>query len=389
MNDQEAKLFLQQMRNVSKNETQSNTKNCVKIIPAYVISVSGQMAKVRLVSDANGVNPFTVPIITSQSVNSGDYVNLAYWDNLSTAVLFCDSNNYPNYPHVSVRPNLLINPFFKVNQRGQSTYAASGWTVDGWYNGAGSDGSLTPNQNGALLKIQRTGIAFYQAVDPIEKNLTGKHVLFSILYTGTPRLVISRFDDVWHHYTSVNFPSSDTPAIATVGADIGDVTTNDEIRCAIYSASGSTSIQVYGTKFEVGMQQSLAYQDDSGAWQLLERPDPLEELKCKRYQQVILPEASRNTVYVGTGLFNTNSGARIFVPYPVPLRTRPSISFNGNFSVTDGLSSYTVSKINLEYSSVNGASILVGTNAASAGGHPAMLRIDNDATGRFIFDANL
>lgn len=288
-----------------------------------------------------------------------------------------------------VRPNLLVNPFFKVNQRRKSTYAAGGWTVDGWYNGAGSDGSLTPNQNGALLEIQRTGIAFYQAVDPIEKNLTGKHVLFSILYTGTPRLVISRFDDAWHHYTSVNFPSSDTPAIATVGADIGDVTTNDEIRCAIYSASGSTSIQVYGTKFEVGMQQSLAYQDDSGAWQLLGQPDPLEEIKCKRYQ-IALPQGNTlNYSPIGYGYILGGNSARILIPTPVKMRTNPTLVFiSGNISglsILAGENTFIPTSVSTIFALEYGVSINFTIPSGATNG-PCTLRC---TSGYALLDANL
>ena len=284
-----------------------------------------------------------------------------------------------------VRKNLLINPFFKVNQRGNITYTSNGYCVDNWeitYKDTGNYGVTVHDDYIVLSAGQERETRVDQFIEDADavfgKTVTGS----ALLEDGTLRTGSAVFQKSSGGYTTETIYTDTTFSFLLQSAP----SMNALVRLVVKEGK---SVGVRAVKLEFGNTQTLAYQDDSGAWQLLEQPDPLELLKCRRYQQVILPEASRNTVYVGAGLFNTNSEARIFVPYPVPLRTRPSLSFNGNFSVTDGSSPYTVSNINLEYSSVNGASILVKTDAASAGGHPAMLRIDNDATGRFIFDANL
>lgn len=289
MNDQEAKLFLQQIRNVSKNETQSNTKNCVKIIPAYVISVSGQMAKVRLVSDANGENPFTVPIITSQSVNSGDYVNLAYWDNLSTAVLFCDSNNYPNYPHVSVRPKLNDNPFFLVNQRGQSSYTGPGYGPDRWMvtgqhkldmlDGGGVKLTVASGSN-ANQMIQ-------QYLEPeIFEQLNGKQVTLAAIVTENEMSLPTYFRVGSAAYG--NIPAGQTGlffATATINYKTGQNYIG--LQCSDRASQNGESISLRAFTMEEGSIQTLGYIDSSGKPVLLERPDPLELVKCKRYLYVI------------------------------------------------------------------------------------------------------
>lgn len=282
-----------------------------------------------------------------------------------------------------VRPNLLVNPFFKVNQRGQTTYPGDVYGVDMW-RATGTQSTLTVDEDGVTLSVS--------AEDPSRRLLEQKfedgtirdgldYTLSVLLQNGELYSGTGQFPTASGAYTDV----FTIPGIGGGRLNVG----NNGVKTIYFIADRGISLSVRAAKLEEGVNQTLAYQDDSDAWQLLERPDPLELLKCRRYQQVILPEANRTTVFVGTGVFTTNSRARIFVPYPVPLRTRPSLSFNGNFAVTDGSSPYTVSAINLEYSSVNGATILADTNAASAIGHPAMLRIDSDATGRFIFDANL
>lgn len=252
-----------------------------------------------------------------------------------------------------VRLNLLINPFFRVDQRNRGTYNSGGWTLDGWYNGASSDSTITQNSNGAVFSIERPGFPFYQAIDPQEHQLSGRKVTFSVLYSGeAPRLVISRFDGSWHHYTSVNFPASENMALATVSAELGDLQSTDQIRAAIYAAANNTTFQVYCAKFEVGENQTIAYQDGNQLT-ILERPDPIESLKCERYQYVVsslsFSNYKSNYAYLGTGIYVTSSQAIIFIPIHVLPRIRPTLTYNGSFIVSNGKATYNVSNITLEH----------------------------------------
>lgn len=291
-----------------------------------------------------------------------------------------------------VRPKLNDNPFFLVNQRGQSSYTVNGYTVDRWKMGTNT-ATLDILSDGVKITLNQAPSndmrLLHQIIeDPqrlISKTIIAAFYVTAVTGTGFQCGFRANSGTISYQYANITQPGLYT-ALFTVPSGCTELLLTT---LALAGTPSGQSITISAATAEIGNTQTLAYQDDSGAWQLLERPDPLELLKCRRYQQVILPEANRTTVFVGTGVFTTNSRARIFVPYPVPLRTRPSLSFNGNFVVTDGSSPYTVSAINLEYSSVNGATILADTNAASAIGHPAMLRIDSGATGRFIFDANL
>lgn len=291
-----------------------------------------------------------------------------------------------------VRPKLNDNPFFLVNQRGQSSYTVNGYTVDRWKMGTNT-ATLDILSDGVKITLNQAPSndmrLLHQIIeDPqrlISKTIIAAFYVTAVTGTGFQCGFRANSGTISYQYANITQPGLYT-ALFTVPSGCTELLLTT---LALAGTPSGQSITISAATAEIGNTQTLAYQDDSGAWQLLERPDPLELLKCRRYQQVILPEANRTTVFVGTGVFTTNSRARIFVPYPVPLRTRPSLSFNGNFAVTDGSSPYTVSAINLEYSSVNGATILADTNAASAIGHPAMLRIESDATGRFIFDANL
>ena len=71
------------------------------------------------------------------------------------------------------------------------------------------------------------------------------------------------------------------------------------LQCSNRANQNGQSISLRAFTVEAGNTQTLAYQDDSGAWQLLERPDPLELLKCQRYfyyaNNILCPGQRKNS----------------------------------------------------------------------------------------------
>lgn len=87
-NEKEAQTLVGQIKEVAKNQYQSQAGTVVNVTPATVISVTGDTAVVRLAyAPGNGSGDFTVPIITRQTISVGDAVNIAYWSSLATAIL--------------------------------------------------------------------------------------------------------------------------------------------------------------------------------------------------------------------------------------------------------------------------------------------------------------
>lgn len=81
-------------------------------------------------------------------------------------------------PHSNV--NLLDNPWFQINQRGQSSYSGQGYTVDRWhlYNGI-----LSIESDGVKISVKsEPGYASF--VEYIEVNLLGKVLTLSVKYGG-------------------------------------------------------------------------------------------------------------------------------------------------------------------------------------------------------------
>ena len=307
MNDQEAKLFLQQIRNVSKNETQSNTKTCIKTTPAYVISVNGQMATVRLVTDLTGANPFNVPIITSQTISPGDYANLAYWDNLSTAVIFSGGNNYPICPNIPIRPNLIDNGCFvgggtgwgafPVNQRGQTSYGV-GHAFDRWkING----GTCTLKPSGVSWTA---GFVLYQMMDGLN------------LADGKARTV-SYVDENHRGFSGV---------LTASYTAIGNYSFTYDTGTSLYMLGHTDAPAIAWVKLEEGENQTLYAENGDGTVTVLPQGlDYGQELaKCQAY---LKPLAG---FYTGGTPASSVTKVSFFVPGP--MRALPVVSGVANLS---------------------------------------------------------
>lgn len=90
MKDSEMDSVLKEFKIFIKNEVDEILRNCIKITTANVISVSSGSATVRLpYANTDGSQDFQANIVTSQTISAGDTVNIAYWCNLSTAVVLC------------------------------------------------------------------------------------------------------------------------------------------------------------------------------------------------------------------------------------------------------------------------------------------------------------
>lgn len=150
-------------------------------------------------------------------------------------------------------PNLLINPDFRINQRGQTEYTSAGYTVDRWR--IYENGNITVG-NGYVLLGAKNGFA--QCIE-CNEFLNGKTVTMSALtnhgfVSGTLKVASEG-----HEYFAVN----DSVQLYHRGNAYGVYPVKETI--------------VYWMKLEIG---SLATP--------FVPPDPATELmKCQRYYQVI------------------------------------------------------------------------------------------------------
>ena len=222
-----------------------------------------------------------------------------------------------------VRKNLLINPFFKVNQRGNITYTSNGYCVDNWeitYKDTGNYGVTVHDDYIMLSAGQERETRVDQFIEDADavfgKTVTGS----ALLEDGTLRTGSAVFQKSSGGYTAETIYTDTTFSFLLQSAP----SMNALVRLVVKEGK---SVGVRAVKLEFGNTQTLAYQDDSGAWQLLEQPDPLEVLKCQRYQFTFA-----NAMRIRASRI-TNSEINFFIPLPTGLRTTPTIVNAQNLQV--------------------------------------------------------
>ena len=163
-------------------------------------------------------------------------------------------------------PNLLINPDFAVNQRGQSSWAGAEYMVDRWYKRA-SDTTIYLNADGSLHVPAKTIFLQRMPIDDYQK-LIGKTLTFTVKYSGEV--------PVWVSFAAPA-PKADISYRIHPDADRFWITTYENmgfVELRYYDPTADHDIE--WAKLEIG-GVSTPYCP----------PDPtLELLKCQRYYQI-------------------------------------------------------------------------------------------------------
>ena len=214
-------------------------------------------------------------------------------------------------------PNLLINPDFKINQRGATSYEKQGYSVDRWkiWNV-----TVTPNANGGITvksdKYSDTGNILQYLENATEGDSTLSCYVTSV--SGTVTMVA---DD-------------NSQVILKQGLNI--VHTSKSTKAFTIFLNRGTSITLKWVKLEQG-KVATAYIV----------PNPADELlKCYRYK------------YIGKAVLRGRcTASQIFgftKDLPTKLRTKPTTTFKSK-------NSYNVNTVDVTLAEQNNAVYLAGT----------------------------
>lgn len=261
--------------------------------------------------------------------------------------------------------NLLDNPFFTINQRGQSSYTnASGFSesVDRWK--IANKTTLAVVSGGVTLTTT-SEISFQQNT---EYDLRGETVTASVkvggvVYSGTTTVPSSGFNLVT---LSINGLSVDV----RVGYSSG-------LYFRINVNSNTASLTLQAVKLELGSVSTLA--NDAP-------PDYGEELaKCQRYFCRIYGDP------IGTGYISSGLGtAFILIPTGVTMRAKPTVSYSGAFSVRLQGSTIVVSAMTFASPAHTGGGVgIVCTLSSNAGSVGACALYANQTTSYIDLSADL
>lgn len=201
---------------------------------------------------------------------------------------------------VACSPNLLRNGTFAdgciVNQRGKTSYAGTGYGVDMWYT-TGATLSVDVTAEGVKLykNAASANPAWAQALET--DAAVGQTVTVSMLYKGSGEGASLRVAQSGGIVTLSNV-SDWTLAQKTFALEKWSVgTLQDRAIVAIQcfeNMAANQGLYIKAIKLELGEQQTLAHQNDDGAWVLHELPDYGGELlRCQRYYQVYTTAAAR------------------------------------------------------------------------------------------------
>ena len=244
-----------------------------------------------------------------------------------------------------VRPSLLHNGLFigggtagnlPVNQRGQTSYTAGGYTVDRWRM-AGSAAKITVQADGIYYEktADATSYGIWEQKLPLGE-LEGKELAVSVLvddvcYSDTIAAGWTYSNGVVLKQFFINNGSKQMRVSVSCDAD------NILIFRFYYgssAAAATTGFLLQAAKLEEGDTQTLAYQDDTGAWQLLPQPESdcaTQLAKCKYYATMI---ATENILRAAASYV---SGSYIYFTIPLDVAMRQG---NPTIVSSEGLTLY-------------------------------------------------
>ncbi len=288
-------------------------------------------------------------------------------------------------------PNLLDNPWFTVNQRGQSSYSDVGYTVDRWYMGSSATGtkSVTVNSDETVTVANEaadsTYVYFFQRLDKaITDKLLNKMVTISVMLSdGTIFSTSKVFATVYFGYITVN-----EVRLGGYRIWINSTTGVAEITVDVYA---SKSISIKAVKLELGSVSTLAM-DTAPNY-------ATELLKCQRYFVRLKPAFDGYASFSGLGFVFSATGTRAPIDLPVAMRATPAISKSGAIGfigITSAgiiiLSSADIQSLTL-FDDVSHWHFMIGlvhaTGVSPTVGTLGYIRAMNDASAYIDFSADL
>lgn len=193
-------------------------------------------------------------------------------------------------------PNLLINPDFKINQRGQSTYSSTGAgaTVDRWI---GTNVKTVVNSDGTVSVSSLSGTGYYTQ---LEENISyGKHTysIYVQAITGTVKAFYKSKD-------------SKDIELGTLKQGLNTFTSVDDgFKGFFLSIAGGSSVTLKYAKIEQGTVATSFI-----------APNQAEEyLKCERFYQRVSLDLNPISL--------TNSQGFAPLNLETALRSTPTVSY--------------------------------------------------------------
>ena len=231
------------------------------------------------------------------------------------------------YVQAISNPNLLDNPWFTINQRGWTTGGATKvdtFTVDRWkIEVNNSDHVVTVNNDGTITLTNNSSVGMYfdtafllkDFLLDVDTSYTASVDVVS--YSGVVNVNIGLMNaSPWHRFGNIVINKTGiNSATGVVPSDF----TGTSFRALCFILNAGASITVRAVKLERGTVSTLAMDT---------APNYVSELlKCQRYFVRYKPTNAFAWIGFGIGQ-NSATDLQAMMEIPVPMRIKPSISFN-------------------------------------------------------------
>lgn len=276
-------------------------------------------------------------------------------------------------------PNLLDNWYFAdpVNQRGQTEYTTSGYTIDRWF-----------LYNSPSAKLLESGIQI--KANPDSSQIVQRLPLGCI--KKNTLLTLSILDTDWELVTCTGRAALSVDSGFFVNTSWGWIAFRNMQSTPFWEAVYTTNVDkvFIAAKLELGPVQTLAHQDASGNW-VLNDPPPnkaLELTKCQRYQTAFRCASNYGYSQFGIAYAVSDTMATVQIPISVQMRIAPVLKFGGSYQLFDG-SSHPAKNISLASATTDKLLALLVTSSGLVQGRAYAFSANNDAAAYLLADANL
>jgi hypothetical protein len=291
-------------------------------------------------------------------------------------------------------PNLLDNWYFAdpVNQRGQTEYTGTGYTIDRWKH----DGTLAINDGYVTHTPNEWWNALYQPIDAkIANALIGRKVTLSVLARSAVsgnQMRIALYDITANNmeetvaYINTYGDLEVLAATFTVPESFAGHLVSAHFSVSTNFAGQGGSADLVAVKLETGDKQTLAHKDANGKWVLNDIPDYGDMLlKCQQY---MIPFGAWRRVRAA----RVESDAIHFeIPVTRQMRIKPTLVNNSGIGFVvyaqDGSATFTVDGVSVEDAGAGYIRLVVGK--AAHGFTDAHLANNHSDPASVYFDAEL
>ena len=267
--------------------------------------------------------------------------------------------------------NLLDNWYFAnpINQRKKEIYTSTGYSVDRWV----CDGAVAVSSG----YVETASNLYQRAPLELTEYLLGKVLTLSVLYQNGVL-----------EFGTVTVPNS-------IPTSSGQSESATECLSIYLYTNGVMQLfrlnkghKIFAVKAELGEEQTLARQNESGEWELIDPPPErgLELLKCQRYQVVYGGEGGMPLLAPG---YSTGAVTAVFLlDLPTAMRATPAVSFSNLYVNLSGTRIPVTGAAVLGAPAQNKLAMQVTCSGANFGaGEPCFLEGQGDY--RLLLDANL